>query len=58
MTTEELFTSNRPPSSPGTGVPGHPSHPHPVPHPEPTDVPGETPAPEEPGQGQPIPPEM
>lgn len=57
MTTSETTSaSSRPPAGPGTGIPGQPSRP--VPHPEPTDVPGETPEPEEPGQGQPIPPEL
>ena len=51
-----LIASSRPPIGPGTGIPGQPSQP--VPHPEPTDVPGESPEPEDPGQGQPIPPEM
>lgn len=55
-TPDTIVASHRPPTGPGTGIPGQPGQP--VPRPEPTDVPGETPEPEEPGQGQPIPPEL
>jgi len=55
-TDKSIPESSRPPAGPGPGIPGQPSQP--MPHPEPTDVPGETPEPEEPGQGQPIPPEL
>jgi len=56
MTHPTILQSSRPPTGPGTGIPGQPSQP--VPHPEPTDAPGHVPEPEDPGQGQPIPPEL
>lgn len=55
-TLQTTLAGIRPPHEPGTGIPGQPNQP--VPRPEPIDVPGEAPEPDEPGQGQPIPPEL
>ncbi len=52
----ERTQGNRPPGRPDTDVPAKPGQP--TPYPENPDLPGGPPEPVEPGQGQPIPPEM
>lgn len=47
---------SRPPNEPGVDVPAKPVQP--APYPENPDLPGDPPEPVDPGQGQPIPPEM